>query len=137
MARGRVSVLVLALLAVAGGAQAQFLPESQLSQERREYWVDPSTGLMWAAKDAGRFLNWRQAARYCLDLRLARFDDWRLPSIAELRTIQDRDAREIGRWKSEKIPEGYIVKERVLTADDVWTADRAVDDQAHVKRSEE
>ena len=48
------------------------------------YWVDPVTGLMWAAQDNGRDVNWENAVKYCRDLRLAGYADWRLANMAEL-----------------------------------------------------
>src|SRR5262245_32363360 len=63
----------------------------------RGFWVDPSTGLMWAGRDNfGRDLNWRQAAKYCLDLRLGGYADWRLPTIDELEGIYDRGETAVG-----------------------------------------
>jgi hypothetical protein len=52
-----------------------------------EYWIDPATNLMWTAADNGSGLSWLQAQRYCRDLRLAGFKDWKLPSIDELQAI--------------------------------------------------
>ena len=45
--------------------------ELKLAEETqaRGYWVDRSTGLMWAAKDNGQPVTWRKAERYCRDLR--------------------------------------------------------------------
>src|ERR1700722_8967301 len=47
-------------------------------------WTDPATGLMWAAKDNGKDVSWNKAMKYCRDLRLAGFSDWRLAAIDEL-----------------------------------------------------
>ena len=35
------------------------------------YWVDPSTGLMWAKKDNGKNVNWHQATSYCRKMRVS------------------------------------------------------------------
>jgi hypothetical protein len=79
---------VLATLAVAqtsandrGGAQ-----ETQV----RGYWIDPSTGLMWAGKDNGKDVSWKNAVKYCRDLRLGGYSGWRLATLAELQGIYDR-----------------------------------------------
>ena len=51
------------------------------------YWVDPSTGLMWAAKDSGKRGSWHRAMKYCRKLRLAGYSDWRLATIDELESL--------------------------------------------------
>jgi hypothetical protein len=60
------------------------------------YWVDPSTGLMWTGKDNGKDVNWKNAVKYCRDLRLAGYSDWRLATIGELEGIYDKDANAPG-----------------------------------------
>jgi hypothetical protein len=55
-------------------------------------WTDPTTGLMWAKKDNGSDVNWKQASDYCTKLELAGFNDWRLPTIDELGGIYDPSA---------------------------------------------
>jgi hypothetical protein len=52
--------------------------------------VDRSTGLMWASKDNGNRVNWRQAEEYCQNFRGAGFTDWRLPTIHELKSLVDK-----------------------------------------------
>jgi len=51
------------------------------------YWIDMSTGLMWAANDSGKSVTWGQARRYCHNLRLAGYADWRLATLDELETL--------------------------------------------------
>lgn len=49
--------------------------------------TDTRTGLMWL-KNAGSFYgNWNEAVRYCEELEFAGFNDWRLPTMAELTTL--------------------------------------------------
>jgi hypothetical protein len=57
---------------------------------------DLNTGLMWK-KDEGPNLNWEEAMKYCQDLSLAGYTDWRLPSIRELPTIIDLSFKD-GAW---------------------------------------
>lgn len=54
-----------------------------------EVWEDPDTGLMWQnGGDVGVVAyNWRQSQRYCRNLIRGDFDDWRLPTIDELRSL--------------------------------------------------
>jgi hypothetical protein len=54
------------------------------------YWIDPSTGLMWATKDNGKDVSWRGAVKYCRNLRLAGYSDWRLANMFELQPIFDK-----------------------------------------------
>ena len=53
----------------------------------RESWVDPTTGLMWAGKDNGQSVTWKNAVKYCRDLRLGGYSDWRLATIDELQSL--------------------------------------------------
>jgi hypothetical protein len=50
--------------------------------------TDLTTGLMWQQIEAGA-MTWTQAQSYCENLRLAQFNDWRLPTCIELRSIVD------------------------------------------------
>lgn len=58
----------------------------------RGYWVDPSNGLMWAARDNGRRGSWHKATKYCHNLRLAGYSDWRLATIDELESLVNLSA---------------------------------------------
>ena len=59
-------------------------PSVAQETQARGYWVDPSDGLMWAAKDSGKRGSWHKAMKYCRKLRLAGYSDWRLATIDEL-----------------------------------------------------
>ena len=50
---------------------------------------DRATGLMWMKADNGRGMNWRAALAYAEGLRLAGYDDWRLPNAKELQSLVD------------------------------------------------
>ena len=62
-------------------------------------WTDPKTGLMWARISIGqrwkngqcvgdaKSLKWEDAQEECQNFRLAGFNDWRLPTIGELKTL--------------------------------------------------
>jgi len=52
-----------------------------------DYWIDPSTGLMWTATDNGSGLSWGQAQRYCSELSQDGFKDWTLPGIEQLQDL--------------------------------------------------
>ena len=60
-----------------------------------DVWKDPSTGLMWQAKPRldemasvfYGYMIWEDAENHCANLTLAEFDDWRVPTISELRSL--------------------------------------------------
>lgn len=66
-------------------------------------WIDAKTGLMWARISIGqewkdgqywgesKALSWEQAEKSCQDFRLAGYNNWRLPSISELKTLISKD----------------------------------------------
>ncbi len=85
----------VALLAV-GQSSTEDRSSPQQTQVRG-YWTDPTTGLMWAAKDNGKDVSWHNAIRYCRNLRLAGYSDWRLANMFELQPIYDRAANAPGR----------------------------------------
>lgn len=50
---------------------------------------DSNTALTWQREASETRVSWRDAKAYCSDLTLAAHDDWRLPSIRELLSIED------------------------------------------------
>jgi len=52
--------------------------------------VDQLNGLQWQSQDDGTNRKFADAEKYCKELRLAGFTDWRLPSEEELLSIVDR-----------------------------------------------
>jgi len=50
--------------------------------------TDNLTGLDWQRKDDNIKRDWKSAVGYCLNLKFAGHDDWRLPNHYELRTIR-------------------------------------------------
>ena len=49
--------------------------------------TDTTTGLMWAAKDNGEDISWHDAKRYCENLTLGGYSNWRLPTQNELESL--------------------------------------------------
>jgi len=79
-------------------SSTQSVPESQAQDTQvRGFWIDPSTGLMWAEKDNGKDVSFKNAVKYCRDLRLAGYSDWRLANMPELQGIYDTTANAPGR----------------------------------------
>ena len=50
---------------------------------------DENTGLMWEEIPIPDGLTWDEAVLYCENLKLAGYDDWRMPSLKELFSISD------------------------------------------------
>jgi len=51
--------------------------------------LDTKTGLMWASKDNGKDINWQDAKRYCENYRGGGYNDWRMPTLDELKGTYD------------------------------------------------
>ena len=51
--------------------------------------IDSKTGLMWQDNSDAKYTkkDWKGALDFCSELRLAGYDDWRLPTVKELETI--------------------------------------------------
>ena len=63
--------------------------------------VDAENDLMWTKNDNGADINWSDAVKYCEDLSLGGFNDWRLPTRLDLYATNDSDIPESDRiWKS-------------------------------------
>ena len=52
-----------------------------------DVWMDSSSGLMWQVSPTGGKMNWSLAKTHCQELRLGEHNDWRLPTISELRSL--------------------------------------------------
>jgi hypothetical protein len=99
----------------------------------RGYWVDPSTGLMWAGKDNGKDVNWHKAMKYCRNLSLAGYSDWRLANIGELQGVYDSSTTALGLAGPPKEPRTFTwhVKGNVFLTGNQWSSSRLVDDRGH------
>ena len=126
------AVLAILLSVVGVIADAQSSTEVRgLVQETqaRGFWTDPSTGLMWAGRDNGRDVSWKGAVKYCRDLRLAGYSNWRLATLAELGAIFDRKADAPGLAGLDKEPSTWHVKGNLFLTGDEWSSERRYDDR--------
>lgn len=128
-------VILIAISAVVIPSGAQTLVKTQTSvqdTQARGFWTDPSTALMWAGRDNGKDVSWKGAVKYCRDLRLAGYSDWRLATRGELGAIYDRNANAPGLAGSGKDSSfTYHVKGNLFLTGDEWSSERMNDDRGH------
>jgi hypothetical protein len=79
--------------------------------------LDKKTGLMWAAKDNGRDINWEKAKKYCDDYRGGGYADWRMPTQAELEALSGAKP-----YKTDCGFDVYLTKLIRLTCVFVWAS---------------
>jgi hypothetical protein len=116
--RGDPSPFMRALCVRESAPQGQ---EAAQETQARGFWTDPSTGLMWPAKDSGKDKSYKGAVNYCRDLRLAGHSDWRLATMGDLRGIYDRTANAPGlAGPHHKDPFQFHVKGNLFLIGDPW-----------------
>ncbi len=127
---------VAMFLLLVSGVQAspQSTPEGQggaRETQARGFWVDPSTGLMWAAKDNAKDVSWKGAVKYCRNLRLAGYSDWRLASMAELQPIYDKtaDAPGLAGYRKKLSTVTWHVKGNLFLTGIQWSSNYREDDR--------
>ena len=113
-------------------AIASVKPPSTQKNDNHGYWVDPATGLMWAGKDNGRDISWRKATKYCRDLRLGGYADWRLGTIEELEGIYDETANAPGGGgKNGRLPATWHVKGSLFLTGRQWSSTQVFRKDGH------
>jgi hypothetical protein len=129
-------VLLLSTAAILATAQspAGNPPAAQETQTPEQQtpgsWTDPSTKLMWAARDNGKDLNWSKATKHCRDLRLSGYSDWRLATIDELQAIYDASAQAPGLGgKHNNQPLIFHIKGGQFLTGHQWSSSRGEDDR--------
>jgi hypothetical protein len=95
--------------------------------QARGYWVDAPTGLMWAGRDNGKEVTWGQARKYCRDLRLDGYSDWRLATLDELGSLVRKRASDTSQIGSVFIGGQRDVRGNLYLAGDSWSSNRPLD----------
>jgi hypothetical protein len=135
ISRGLTITLIFGFSLVALNSQAPPTGSSDGSAETqvRGYWTDPSTGLMWAGKDNGKDASWKKAVKYCRDLRLAGYSDWRLATLGELEGIYDKDANAPGLMgpSGKGTTATWHVKGNLFLTGNQWSSTQRMDDRGH------
>jgi hypothetical protein len=122
--QAKVVPILLSIVAMIAGAQSPTQNQSTVQETQvRGYWVDPSTGLMWAGKDNGKDVNVHLATKYCRDLRLAGYSDWRLATIDELQGIYDKTVDTPGKagyYRLRKVT--WHIKGNIFMTGVIWSS---------------
>ena len=81
-------LLALAVCAVFAFA-AENAKESRFIAHKNGTVLDTKTNLMWAAKDNGKDIDWKNAKSYCENYHGGGYTDWRMPTEDELAELYD------------------------------------------------
>ena len=77
--------------------------------------TDTKTGLMWAAQDNGRLVNWHTARSYSQNYNGGGHTDWRMPTLTELASLYD---------PKDKNKHGYHVTKLIdISAASCWASE--------------
>jgi hypothetical protein len=129
----RIVPILFFVVTIVAASQSSVLSQSSAQETlARGYWSDPSTGLVWTAKDNGGDISWSKAVKYCHSLNLAGYSDWRLPSIDELQNIYDGSGSSAPHSKGSMLAlVGRAKGGLLLTGAREWSNSRVLDDRGH------
>ena len=125
-------LIFISLFTVIAGAQSPAGDRTLVQEtQARRYWVDTS-GLMCAGKDNGKDVSWNKATKYCRDMRLAGYSDWRLATIYELQDTYDANLETpglAGPGKGRAFT--WHVRGGLLLSGVEWSSSRNHDERGH------
>ena len=88
--------------------------------------TDHQLGVMWAKTDNQGNINWKQASKwvkYTFPYTIkARYEDWRLPTLAELRSLYVKDKKYPG-YETDCGQQVKIVSQIKLSCGWIWTSE--------------
>ncbi len=125
------SLLPLSLAAMMAGAQSTPDKAPSQVQQTHDYWIDPATKLMWAAKDNGKDLSWNGAIKYCRNSTLAGLTGWRMPNMDELQGLYNQSITTRGMAGDKQHYRSFTwhIKGNLFVTGDQWTTLRGMDDR--------
>ncbi len=86
--------------------------------------TDATAALRWTQKGNGVDINYPDSLVYCEALELGGFDDWRLPSLEEARTLFRPDAEPENTYEYRGEPQPLRIDNAfTMTAPAIWTSD--------------
>jgi hypothetical protein len=129
----KVVLILLSVVTMTAAPQSSLDDPTGRDTQARGYWVDPSTGLMWAGRDNGKDVSLGGAVKYCRNLRLAGFSDWRLANMVELQGIYDKTVNAPGLAGPRKKQRSFTwhVKGNLFLTGDQWTTLYPTDNRRH------
>jgi len=129
----RIVLILFFVITVVAKAQSSMQGKNSAEETlARGYWIDPAIGLIWTAKDNGNDIAWGNAVKYCRNLKLAGYSDWRLPTIDELENIYDGSGFTAPHSKgSTPALAGRAKGGLLLTGAREWSSTRVLDDRGH------
>jgi hypothetical protein len=136
---GKLTVFAALLCLIAGAQHSNWTPLLAQKTQVQGYWTDPSTGLMWAARDSEKRMNWHKAVKYCRTLRDVGYSDWRLASIDELESLVNLRAyatdhvgsSDILHWNGDLHVNGGLL----LIGDRHWSSTQVSDPNTQVSKT--
>ena len=88
--------------------------------------TDHELGVMWAKSDNQGDINWREAEQYCKwtfpFLIPTRYDNWRMPTVDELKTLFVRDKKHKG-YETDCGQKVKVVQDIRLSCGWVWASE--------------
>jgi hypothetical protein len=120
-------ILVLALTLFCCSIPPALSEEQRFTDNGDGTVTDHKLGLMWAKTDNQGDTSWKDAERYCkytFPVSLGKYDDWRMPTLEELKSLHLRDPN----YKGYETDCGQMVKifpEIELSCGWVWSSEKS------------